>query len=96
VVREFLEAAGVKTDEMFPPYSPDMNLIENVWGLLSTRMAGYDVPKHRSTRIIYSACIIRIATDWSPLSLLTVAIPIIKKNLHYPVLLTFPVYDFHH
>jgi transposase len=43
VVREFLEADGVKTDEMFPPYSPDLNLIENVWGLLSTRMAQYDV-----------------------------------------------------
>jgi transposase len=42
-VAAVFEREGVGTDRTFPPYSPDLNPIENVWGLMAQRMAHYDV-----------------------------------------------------
>jgi transposase len=38
VVDEWMGSNGVPRDQTFPPASPDLNLIESVWGLMAQRM----------------------------------------------------------
>lgn len=38
-VREYVESTGIETLE-WPPYSPDLNIIENVWAFMKKRMHG--------------------------------------------------------
>lgn len=42
-VKKYLMEQGVGVDENFPPCSPDLNLIQNVWGVMAERMSHYDI-----------------------------------------------------
>jgi transposase len=47
VVAEWMEGEGVSTDATFPPYSPDLNLIENVWGVMAQHLSSQDFETER-------------------------------------------------
>jgi transposase len=42
-VTQWLESDGVGQDQTFPAYAPDLNLIENVWGIMAERMSHYHI-----------------------------------------------------
>jgi transposase len=57
-VFDWLERNGVSRDANFPPYSPDLNLIEHVWAWLAERMRGRTV-------LTAEALLKAIADEWS-------------------------------